>query len=454
MINYIHMIIKSSNSDIPEKGVRYCTECGYANPTENNFCENCGAKLDEPAPESVEKINGEDAVKAVKSDQSPAPEKKSKKKKIIIILIIAVLVLAGAAAAVVKYMDSKISAEYNAKITEADKYMQELDYEKAEASYLAAIEIEPKKSDTYVKAADVYIAQEDYTKAEKILEKGQKNAGGKKIKLKLQQVIPYGLYDDYLNDVQIPEINLADVGESKTLDTLNMGLVSLLIDDFNGDDIPDMLTVEYEETENYGDFGKKIPVYTINLFTCIEQEVTTLDSEEFTYNPQAVWAAKVNVFLKEYKDNKYLVIGSERLFTDGGGVETVIYKVSDVIEEECEIAYGSEINYDVYKVNYETVSEFGLTNSEWNEQLADKVKQEGMAAFEKALSEYGIAVERIAREEGWRDISYLACDEEDESETDICFVQVGTYMSDSSIDFLGYYNRYIEDYTNLRSRVR
>ena len=454
MINYIYTIIESSKSDTPEKGVRYCTECGYANSTENNFCENCGTKLAEPAMGDFEEINDEDAVEAAKSDQSPVSEKKPKKKKIVIILIIAVLVLAGAAVAVVKYMDSKTSAEYNAKVTEGDKYMKELDYEKAEASYLAAIEIEPKKSDTYVKAADVYIAQEDYTKAEKILEKGQKNAGGKKIKKKLQQVRPYGLYDDYLNDVLIPETGLADVNESKTVDALNTGLVSAVIKDFNDDDIPDMLTVEYEETEYYGDLGRKTPVYTIDLFTCKDHEVTILDSEEFTYNPQRLWAEKVNVFLREYENNNYLIIGSERLPSAGNQIETVIYKVSDTIEEECETLYESDINWFEYEVDYEIVSEFDGTNSSLNKQLSDKANQEGMAAFEKALSRYGIAVERITRKEEWPEIRYLVCDEEDESETDICFVQIGTYLSDTSIEFSGRNNRYIEDYTDMRSRVR
>ena len=456
MINYINTIIESSKSDIPEKGVRYCTECGYANPTENNFCENCGAKLAEPAMGSVEEINDEDAVEAAKSDQSPVSEKKPKKKKIVIILIIAVLVLAGAAVAVMKYMDSRNSAEYNAKVTEGDKYMKELDYEKAEASYLAAIEIEPKKSDTYVKAADVYIAQEDYTKAEKILEKGQKNAGGKKIKKKLQQVRPYGLYDDYLNDVLIPETGLADVDESKTVDALNTGLVSAVIEDFNDDDIPDMLTVEYEESEEYGSYSSDSQViYTIELFTCKGEEVTLLDSEQFKYKAHGVKGSKVDIFLKEYEDNKYIVVGSERLYGEGGVEENVIYKVSDMIEEECETEYSTCDTGKPYIIDYEIASEYDPGDADkWNKQLADKAEQEGISAFEKALSRYGIAVERITRDEEWPEIRYLVCDEEDESETDICFVQIGTYLSDTSIDLTAGSNRYIEDYTDLRSRVR
>lgn len=456
MINYIYTIIESSKSDTLEKDVRYCTECGYANPTENNFCENCGAKLAEPAMGSAEEINDEDIVKAAKSDQSPVHEKKPKKKKIIIILIIAVLVLAGAAVAVVKYMDSKTSAEYNAKVTEGDKYMKELDYEKAEASYLAAIEIEPKKSDTYVKAADVYIAQEDYTKAEKILEKGQKNAGGKKIKKKLQQVRPYGLYDDYLNDVLIPEIGLADVNESKTVDALNTGLVSAVIKDFNDDEIPDMLTVEYEESEEYGGYeDDPTVIYTMKLFTCKDGGVTLLDSEEHTYDKKGP-AAKENVFLKKYEDNNYLIIGSERVrHLEGGVIETMIYKISDVIEEECITSYDSDMNYRSYDVDYETVAEYDSVHADkWNKQLSDKAEQEGMAAFEKTLSRYGIAVERITLEDQYHPVRYLVCDEEDESETDICFIQSGTYLSEGSIDILGRENRYIEDYTDLRSRVR
>ena len=453
MINYIHTIIESSKSDIPENGVRYCTECGYANPTENNFCENCGAKLAEPAMGSVEEINDEDAIKDAKPDQSQVSEKKSKKKKIMIIIIIAVLVLAGVAVAVMKYMDGRNSAEYNAKVTEGDKYMKELDYEKAEASYLAAIEIEPKKSDTYVKAADVYIAQEDYTKAEKILEKGQKNAGGKKIRKKLQQVRPYGLYDDYLNDVLIPETGLADVNESKTVDVLNTGLVSAVIKDFNDDDIPDMLTVEYKETG--GDYGERPAIYTVKLFTCNDGEVKLLDSEELNYKTGSVLAGKVNVFLKELKNVKYIILGSEKVFIEGRTIETKICKISDRIELDCETEYSDSEGYFYYKLNGEYIAKY--SPDPYDEERAKQIDQKGRTAFEETLSEYGIDMARIkASKDSWHSIQYLVCDEEDESETDICFAQYGIYLSDGSIDFLGGKDkyRYIEDYTDLRSRVR
>ena len=102
-----------------ENNIKVCTKCGHMNSSENRFCESCGQELDEAIQEKVE-----EADTITESEQPPVPEKKSKKKKIIIILIIAVLVMAGAAVAVVKYMDSRTSAEYNAKITEADKYMQ------------------------------------------------------------------------------------------------------------------------------------------------------------------------------------------------------------------------------------------------------------------------------------------------------------------------------------------
>ena len=51
----------------------------------------------------------------------------------------------------------------------------DLDYEKAEESYLKAIKIDPKRKKPYLKLADIYVAQEKYDKAVKILEDASKN---------------------------------------------------------------------------------------------------------------------------------------------------------------------------------------------------------------------------------------------------------------------------------------
>ena len=65
--------------------------------------------------------------------------------------------------------------EYDNKLEEAQKYVEEMDYEKAEATYLEAIKIDSKQPKAYLKLADVYVADGQADKAIKILDKGLKN---------------------------------------------------------------------------------------------------------------------------------------------------------------------------------------------------------------------------------------------------------------------------------------
>ena len=163
---------------------------------------------------------------AVMSDPEPVnePEKKKSKKKLIAGIIAAVLVVAAAVTALLIYFDRQNSAQYNDKVVEADRYMEDADYEKAETAYLEAIEIEPKEPDAYVKVADIYMEQERYEEAEEILEKGSSQAGGSAIEAKLESVRTYGTYDDYLVNTLIPDSGLADVDEELSYDTISQGL--------------------------------------------------------------------------------------------------------------------------------------------------------------------------------------------------------------------------------------
>ena len=59
-----------------------------------------------------------------------------------------------------------------------EKYLTELNYEQAEAAYLAVIEIDPRNVNAYIGLAEVYIAQGEYEKAEVILEDVLEVLGG------------------------------------------------------------------------------------------------------------------------------------------------------------------------------------------------------------------------------------------------------------------------------------
>ena len=95
----------------------------------------------------------------------------------IIFLIIAIII------SLVFVFNNRHSAKaYNNKLEEAQKYVSKLDYKKAEAAYLKAIDINPKQPTAYVELADVYVTINEQDKAEDILEKGYKNVEGKENK--------------------------------------------------------------------------------------------------------------------------------------------------------------------------------------------------------------------------------------------------------------------------------
>lgn len=60
-----------------------------------------------------------------------------------------------------------------------EKYLTELDYEQAIASYRAAIEIDPKCVDAYIGLADTYIAMGDYEEAKNVLNQAEEIFSGR-----------------------------------------------------------------------------------------------------------------------------------------------------------------------------------------------------------------------------------------------------------------------------------
>ena len=418
-----------------EEKNRICPVCGAKNPEENRFCEACGCELQ---PEEV--------MSAKESPDEPSTKSLSKKKKLLIGVILGALIVAAGVVGVVKYLESKTSAEYNAKLSEADNYLEEQEYDKAETAYLEAIEIEPKKEQAYLQVADVYVTQKRYEDAEQILQKGQDQAGGKKIRKKLKQVQPYGLYDDYLNDTIVPDIGLADIDKRTNISQINTGLVSAEICDFNKDDIPDMLTVAYSNA-----------LITITLYTCKDDEVVELDSVDEEYNMAAAEASKIDIFLKEYSDKQYLVLGEEYLMSGASDTLSTVFEIDENIEKQCKI-YGLEdiLSY-TYSINDKVIAEFdeSVDVYEGNEASHDANQRNAINTLSKSFEPYGIKANRLLGKDDygiW--IKRATCKEEDTSETYLCYFQTGFYTSDRGIEFGGGDKLIIKDKTDVRSRIK
>ena len=179
--------MKKSNTAI-------CPSCGEENPAENKFCESCGVAMEQ-------------------DKQDVQPVKKSKKKWIIVIAV-GVLLLAAVAVAVIFFAGDKEEAKYNTKITEADKYLEDQEYEKAETAYLEAIDIDPKQEPAYIKLADTYVEQHKEGEALSILETAtQELPDSKKIKAKYDEIASSDYvqamkaYDEFLSNKTIPTDN-------------------------------------------------------------------------------------------------------------------------------------------------------------------------------------------------------------------------------------------------------
>ena len=141
-----------------------CKRCGAENNETARFCRNCGNEFKQ------------ESITTVSLDSNNQKYKKRTRKKRGVLLIL-ILVIAGIIASfwITKSKREKKIQEYKNQITQGNKYVEDLDYEKAEELYLKAIKVDPKRKYPYLKLADVYVAQEKYDKAIKTLEDAYEN---------------------------------------------------------------------------------------------------------------------------------------------------------------------------------------------------------------------------------------------------------------------------------------
>lgn len=95
-----------------------------------------------------------------------------KKKSIIISSIAVIAIVIAIAISLVFAFNHKDTKAYDSKLEQAQKYVTKLEYKKAEAAYLEAIDIDPKQSKAYVQLADVYMDNGHEDKAIEILDNG------------------------------------------------------------------------------------------------------------------------------------------------------------------------------------------------------------------------------------------------------------------------------------------
>lgn len=119
-----------------------------------------------------------------------------KKKKTGLFIAIGVACLIVIAVIVIIVARSSNGNKYESKIKAAEKYLSELDYENAIASYKAAIEINPTAVEAYLGLADIYLAMGKPDEAVAVLQEGINTTGSDELKEKLDVLTERNLDDE------------------------------------------------------------------------------------------------------------------------------------------------------------------------------------------------------------------------------------------------------------------
>ena len=202
-----------------------------------------------------------------------------KQKSMKLLLPIIVVVVIAIVISLVFVFNRKDTKAYDDKLEQAQKYVEEMDYKRAETAYLEAIKIDSKQPKAYLKLADVYVADEQADKAIKILNKGLKNVDKddqKEIKDKLKKYKnEEKMYEEYAkitskylkaaNDENIYEnydfSGYEDINTEYIIDCNNYGYeASFSLYDINKDNVPELLIGLSKE--DYQDYHNIYDAYT------------------------------------------------------------------------------------------------------------------------------------------------------------------------------------------------
>lgn len=159
----------------------FCRKCGAQNEDGANFCEKCGAKLlktgyanTQTVSQTISQTTG--PVNMQTGDQGSGSPKKKKTGKVIAVAAALLVILAAVGiAGFFALKDKKEKQQYADAMRQGQRYLEEMDYESAEAEFLKAVSIAPKEAEPYLALSELYLAQDEPQKAVEILEKASEN---------------------------------------------------------------------------------------------------------------------------------------------------------------------------------------------------------------------------------------------------------------------------------------
>ena len=293
-----------------------CKKCGFDNKDGALYCSQCGSKIESSKIENI------------------------KKNRIFMIAGIVVVVIAIALAIYFIFINQEPKkSNYDLALEDADTYIEDMDYQKAEDAYLQAIDIDPKQVEPYQKLSNLYMSQNDYPKVVEILKKADENTDDETIKIK------YSLAT-YVQDVLIPDIGQVSEGNYKAsyvhitnpYDTFKIdsihdlaGVLTSRIMDFDNDDQDELLVLTLDN--QVADFDYTRNQITINIYEESDGNVSLSDSltlEQFILGIGDL--ENTGIFIQEHDDQVYICGTLYNLFynySDGYSHETFILQYKE-----------------------------------------------------------------------------------------------------------------------------
>lgn len=293
-----------------------CKKCGFDNKDGALYCSQCGSKIESSKIENI------------------------KKNRIFMIVGIVVVVIAVALAIYFIFINQEPKkSNYDLALEDADTYIEDMDYQKAEDAYLQAIDIDPKQVEPYQKLSNLYMSQNDYPKVVEILKKADENTDDKTIKIR------YSLAT-YVQDVLIPQIGQVSEGNYKAsyvhitnpynafeIDSIHdlAGILTSRIMDFDNDGQDELLVLTLDNL--VPDFDYTRNQITINIYEESDGNVSLSDSltlEQFVLGIGDL--ENTGIFIQEHDDQIYICGTLYNLFynySDGYSHETFILQYKE-----------------------------------------------------------------------------------------------------------------------------
>ena len=141
----------------------FCPECGKELKGTEKYCPSCGHPV----------ASEEEAGRQTHLENTEGHKKRKNKKKWPLIVTALLIVSAAAAAGMLILKDKYEKQQSGNYVAEGNKYLEEMDYEKAEDSYLEAIKIAPKEKEPYLALVDLYLDEGEVKKAQEVISQAQ-----------------------------------------------------------------------------------------------------------------------------------------------------------------------------------------------------------------------------------------------------------------------------------------